>query len=68
MGGGGGGGATSPVDFKKWQCPLSILFKCSCLFYGGAMSPVEFKKVSCPPVEFKGQGPLYCQFIPCSNM
>ena len=21
---GGGGGTMSPVDFKKWQCPLSL--------------------------------------------
>ena len=26
----GGGGQMSPVDFKKWQCPLSLILKCPC--------------------------------------
>ena len=47
----------SPVDFEKWQRPLSVIFKCSCQFYGASMSPVDFKKWLCHPVKFKGQGP-----------
>ena len=27
-----GGPPVSPVDFKKWQCPLSLFFKFSCRF------------------------------------
>ena len=33
-----GGSPMSPVDFKKWQCPLSLLLN----FH------VDFKKVPCP--------------------
>ena len=47
----------SPVDFKKWQCPLSLILKCPCRFKGSSVSPVDFKKWPCHPVEFKGQGP-----------
>ena len=34
-----GGSPMSPVDFKKWQCPLSLFLK-NC--------PVDLKIVSCP--------------------
>ena len=27
-----GGPPVSPVDFKKWQCPLSLFLKCPCRF------------------------------------
>ena len=47
----------SPVDFRKWQCPLSLIFKCPCRFYGTSMSPINFKKCPFRPVEFKGKGP-----------
>ena len=50
----------SPVDFKKWQCPLSLFVNCSCRFKKSPMSPVDFKKCQCPlslilkiPVDFK---------------
>ena len=45
----------SPVDFKKWQCPLSLFLKCSCRFEDSPMPPVDFKKRECLSVEFKGQ-------------
>ena len=46
-----------PVDFRKWQCPLSRYFKLSYRFQCSLMSPVEFQKRPCRPVEFKGQWP-----------
>ena len=52
-----GGSPMSPVDFKKWQCPLSLFLKCPCRFLNSPMSSVHFKKRPCHPVEFKGQGP-----------
>ena len=44
----GGGGAVSPADFKKWQCPLSLFFKCPCRCLNAPISPVDFKKRQCP--------------------
>ena len=38
----------SPVDFKKWQCPLSLFFKFPCRFLNSPLFPVDFKKGQCP--------------------
>ena len=35
-----GGSPMSPVDFKKWQCLLSLSFKCPCRFLKILMSLV----------------------------
>ena len=43
-----GGSPVSPVDFKKWQCPLSLFLKFPCRFLNSPMSPVDFKKWQCP--------------------
>ena len=58
----------SPVDFKKWQCPLLNLRKCHLLNV-----PVDFKVVQCrlsnlrrchvAMSKFKGQGPPYCHHV-----
>ena len=38
----------SPVDFKKWGCPLSLVLT----FSYDTMSPVDFKVMLCRPVKF----------------
>ena len=50
----------SPVDFKKWQCPLSLNLKFSCRFENSPMSLVDFQNDNVPcryfsnvPVDFK---------------
>ena len=56
-----GGSPMSPVDFKKWQCPMSLFKKKYRRFQNSPMSPVDFKKWQCPmslfflifPVDFK---------------
>ena len=50
-----GGSPMSPVHFKKWQCPLSLFFKCPCRFLNSPMSPADLKKRPRHPVKFKGQ-------------
>ena len=50
-----------PVDFKKWQCPLSLFLKFPVDFKVVQCRLVDFKKRPCRPVEFKGQEPLLCQ-------
>ena len=52
------------VDFKKWQCTLSLFLNCSWWFKNSTMSPAKFKKRLCRPVEFKGQGPHRCEGPP----
>ena len=42
----------SPVDFKKWQCPLLLFLTCSRRFRNSPMSPVEFKV-----------GPMLCRYL-----
>ena len=32
-GGGEGGGPISYIDFKQWQCPLSLFLQCPCQVY-----------------------------------
>ena len=34
----------SPVDFNKWQCPLSLFLK----FENSTLSLVDFEKGQCP--------------------
>ena len=38
----------APVDFKKRQCPLSLLLEFLCRFKNSPMSSVDFKKGQCP--------------------
>ena len=48
----------SPVEFKKWTCPLALYFKCPCsMSLGMMMSPVEFKSWLCRHVDFSGPSP-----------
>ena len=42
------GSPMSPVDFKKWPCPLSLFLRFPCPFFNGPISPVDFKKWGCP--------------------
>ena len=42
------GSPMSPVDSKKWQCPLSLYFRFSCRLWNSPMSPVDFKKWQFP--------------------
>ena len=37
----------SPVDFKKWQFPLSLFLTFSCRFKNSPMSPDGLKKCQC---------------------
>ena len=46
------GSPMSPVDSKKWQCPLSLFFLNSCRFLNSPMSPVDFKKWQFPLLLF----------------
>ena len=46
-----------PVNFKKWQCPLSLFLKFSCLFENSQMSPVEFRKSHVALSNLKVKGP-----------
>ena len=71
----GGGSPVSHVDFKKWQCPLSLFLQCQCQFLINTnvacrtvhvmlVSPISHvgcQNCPCCPAEFKGQGSLYCQ-------